>query len=228
MRQLLTLLSCLFFGLKLSAQNKVNPPYLQFGCFYGIGRTQFDFISKKGGLGYDIGLALIKKNKNHNRRLEMNLSYSTWDYKSDKLNQFNEPLSDTFYLKYRKAGFLDLSFKTNLKICAFNKYRLYLSGGLMIGTFMHYRLRTEEYLKSSNSLVYDSGWNEIKSSSNTLIGVQYGFVNEIPIGEKWVLSADLLILSKVTFEIIGASGPFKFQQLRIGFRKTFEKSKLAD
>lgn len=221
MRQLLTLLSCLFFALKPSAQSTLNTPHLQFGGFVGTGRTHYEDKSYKGGLGYDIGLALIRKNKKRNRRLEMNLSYSRWNFKSDKVYQTLNPVSDTFFIQYRKAGFLDFALKTNIKVYTGDNYRLYLAGGLTIGTFMSYYSRSESYLTASNSLIKSGDWGVIKPLTNTLIGVEYGFINEIPIGEKWVLSVDLLILSKITFEIIGANGPFKFQQLRIGFRKAF-------
>gem|GEM_PF-5346480 len=220
MKQWLYLMVCLLIVSSISAQQTPNVKQNQFGFFIGTGRTSYKDKSYVGRLGFDAGMAFIRQNKKRNCRLEFDFSASRWNFKSKKSYQSYNPLSDTFLVSYRKAWFFDMAIKSNIKLYKGDKFRLYLSAGLTLGSFINSHRRIVEYLTSTNAQVSSGEWIEIKPFTYAVIGVEYGLINEIPLKKNWILSIDLLILSKVTFEY-EASYPFKFQQLRIGIRKPF-------
>jgi len=186
----------------------------------GTGRTNYKGKPYIGRVGLDAGIGFIREHKTANRRLELDFSCSRWDFKLKKTYQNNDPISDTFFIGYHKAWFFDMAIKSNLQIYKGDKFRLYLAAGLTVGLYIDYSRRKDDYLVATDALLSTGDWVKIDPITKMLIGMEYGLINEFPLRKNWILCVDILMLSKVPFELEG-NYSFNFQQLRIGMRKTF-------
>lgn len=195
----------------------------EIGFFTGIGRTwNAESSGSKSGFGTDFGIALSRKNKTKNRRLEFSLSTPTYRYSSDYFRDLSNQESDTMYRNFRRHAMLDFGLKSNVGLLHRPKFDWYLMYGIIASANIKSEWKKNLYDADSKQLLSEGVFQEVSYNYHyLLLGLQCGFLFHYCLSESFAITLEPILSSRITADIIGADGPYKFQQIRFGIRKIF-------
>jgi hypothetical protein len=149
MKILMTLIACIPFILKSQ-----ETPRVQLGIDGGMGITLAGENRRKG-IAYELGQStIIKKKGKANRRIEVFLKFTDYNYTSDSRDSYFGADS-TYALNRYKAQVFNAGLKWHIPIVHHERYRLIIAPGFAIGSLLTYRYKRSWYLHATNEFVHE-------------------------------------------------------------------------
>lgn len=158
MKTLMAIIVCIPFILKSQ-----QTPRVQLGIYGGMG-VAFAGENRRKGISYELGQStIIKKKGNANRRIEVYLQFTDYNYTSDTRDGYSAayPTDSSYAFTRYKSQVFNSGLKWHIPIIHHERYRLIIAPGFAIGSLLTFRYKrswyhrsTDEFIHEMNSTVY--------------------------------------------------------------------------
>ncbi len=190
MKTLITTL--LFIPFILKSQ---QTPRVQLGIYGGMG-VAFAGENRRKGISYELGQStIIKKKGKANRRLEVYLQYTEYNYTSDSRDGYSGGYSyDSTYAvsRYRSQVF-NTGLKWHIPIIHHEKYRLLIAPGFAIGSLLSYKYTRRWYYDSNDQLKHEMN-STVYPTSRIMLGPHISIKQEFRFAPRMYFHLDLNFL----------------------------------
>lgn len=137
--------------------NSQQNPRVQLGVYGGMGVTLAGENRQKG-IAYELGQStIVKKKGNANRRIEVYLQFTDYNYTSDSRDGYSGAYSSdsTYALNRYKSQVFNTGLKWHIPIIHHERYRLILAPGFAIGSLLTFRYKRSWYHRSTDEFVHE-------------------------------------------------------------------------
>ena len=192
MKALVILTVCIPFMLN-SQQN----PRVQLGVYGGMGVTLAG-ESRRKGIAYELGQStIIKKKGNANRRLEVYLQFTNYNYSSDSRDGYSGSYSSdsTYALSRYKSQVFNTGLKWHIPIIHHDRYRLIIAPGFAIGSLLSFKYTRRWYYLSNDQLKYEMN-STVYPTSRIMLGPNVSVNQEFKITSKMYFHLNLNFLGQ--------------------------------
>ena len=172
-------------------------PRVQLGIYGGMG-VAFAGENRRKGIAYELGQStIIKKKGNANRRIEVCLQYTEYNYTSDSRDGYIGvyPHGSTYALSRYRSQVFNAGLKWHIPIIHHERYRLLFAPGFAIGSLLSYKYTRRWYYNSNNQLKHEMN-STVYPTSRIMLGPHVSINQEFRLTPMMYFHLDLNFLTQ--------------------------------